>query len=569
MTRSVRPFDWKAAREIVSACGLLDGRMKALLAAYVVLTPLAAAADGASWLMAVSLFASAAPADGGGLAWRWLGRFGVGEADPLRPLLWASAFFVLRAVLAVAVSSIDGLAQAGLRRRVQERCYGNLLRGRWEDLRGGHVGGWVGALTEESSAFSRCVIAVARAGYHAGAAAVLCLIAMAAAPRLFLLVAAVGAPSWFILNRLYAWNASLAARQAAARQRLTADVAERLQGLYQIKAAGDESVHAALGQRQQEELTRVEEGLGHLSGVIGAFNLLLLPAVLVGYAVLAVAEGRPLSAGLSELGGVGILAYRAASQLNQFIAATGTFTRLGGSVAPVHAMALLPSESAREELPEPLAAVSLHAACYRVGSRVIASTGTWTARRGRLVLLTGPSGAGKTTTTNLLAGLLQPSSGEVRYAGESGRVYDARRYRCRAGYVTQDVHLFHGSFRDNLDPARALPEGRLWDALERAGAKTFVAARGGLDAEVAEAGRSLSGGEKRRIAIARALAGRCDFLLLDEVTNGLDEANKAPLLETITRLSRDLVVVAVSHDLAAFDALDKDVVTLCAAETRV
>jgi ABC-type transport system involved in cytochrome bd biosynthesis fused ATPase/permease subunit len=97
-----------------------------------------------------------------------------------------------------------------------------------------------------------------------------------------------------------------------------------------------------------------------------------------------------------------------------------------------------------------------------------------------------------------------------------------------------------------------------------AGAEPFVAGLGGLDGVIAEAGRSLSGGEKRRVAIAAALAQRSDCLILDEVTNGLDLKTKTSLLDTVALLSKEVLVIAISHDLEAFDRLETDTITLVA-----
>jgi len=100
--------------------------------------------------------------------------------------------------------------------------------------------------------------------------------------------------------------------------------------------------------------------------------------------------------------------------------------------------------------------------------------------------------------------------------------------------VPQDILLFHGSVRDNLVGGQGLVvDDVLIEALSDAGADAFVERLGGLDAMITEAGRSLSGGERRRLGIARVLAGRPDVLILDEVTVGLDEQRKLELLGTI------------------------------------
>ena len=169
----------------------------------------------------------------------------------------------------------------------------------------------------------------------------------------------------------------------------------------------------------------------------------------------------------------------------------------------------------------------------------------------------GPSGSGKTTLANLISGLYEPAAGSISYVGASGKAFDSRGHHPKIGYVTQDVRLFTGSVRDNLDPWGKVGDDELRACLADTDAASFVERLGGLGAPIAEGGRSLSGGEKRRLAIARALAQKCDCLVLDEVTSGLDTANKRELLETIGRLASRILIVAIAHDTATYDVVDK------------
>jgi ABC-type bacteriocin/lantibiotic exporter with double-glycine peptidase domain len=220
---------------------------------------------------------------------------------------------------------------------------------------------------------------------------------------------------------------------------------------------------------------------------------------------------------------------------------------------------LIPEEAERAHLPETLVGIELKNVDYSFNHQQVIHDKTLSIAAGRLFLITGPSGGGKSTLANLISGLCEPTSGEIRYIGASGRRYDARQYRAKIGYVTQDVFLFRGTVRRNLDPWGKISEEELRRCLEQAGAAAFVKAIGGLDAEVSEAGRSLSGGERRRLAIAATLAQQADCLVLDEVTNGLDGAAKQNLVDTIAALSRGTLVIAISHDLAAFEKIETTV----------
>lgn len=549
---------WNKTLVILRRCGAPDRTVKLLLAAYLLLTPLSAFADALSWLLLVFLFAGAAVPGMGGESFGFMGRFiAAAGLDDTKLLMLTAASFFLRALLALAMAVIDGAAQALLRRGVQEGLFRAILSGSWRDLRGGQVGLWVGALTEEAVAFAKLVMSAARAVYNLVAVLVLVAMALATDARTSLVLGAVGAPAWLLLKWLYSGQTSISSRMSVARQGFTADVTERLTGLFQIKAAGEEAAHARLGTRRQDEFTGTETSLGLYHGIISAFNLLMLPLVLAAFSLFA--EGTvSIRTQIAALGGVGILGYRAMTQLSQLVAAVGQLSRLAGCIEPLHRLATLAPERERQPLPSALRAVRIDGASCAAGGRRVLSALSARAAAGRLFLIVGPSGAGKSTLANLMAGLIAPDEGKVTYEGSDGRDYGADSHRARIGYVTQDVHLMRGTVRENLDPLRARTDAELTDALKRAGAEAFLAGRGGLSAEIAEAGRSLSGGEKRRLAIAHALAAKADALILDEVTNGLDDESKAALVGTIAALSRETLVIAITHDLAAFAGSDAE-----------
>ena len=168
--------------------------------------------------------------------------------------------------------------------------------------------------------------------------------------------------------------------------------------------------------------------------------------------------------------------------------------------------------------------------------------------RGVPLLLGGRSGKGKTTLANLISGLYFPDKGEVLYIGESGKEFVSINYRAKVGFVTQDIYLFQGSLRENLTSGRNCTDEQIWATLEQVDAIDFVRSMGGLDVESTEAGRSLSGGQRRRLGIARVLLSGSDILIFDEVIAGLDEINKSAVLKVIERLGKSYIVVMISHE---------------------
>lgn len=539
----------KYAFGVLRRCGLPDGRVKALLAAYYLLTPFGAALDGLAWLQLVRL-ASAESAPAAGLLGPWLDAFG-----PPTPSSVALLFLV-KAALAGGLVLIETALSVVIRRRLQAVCLERVVFGRWDALRGQQVGRWIGALTEEIPMLARYFTAFFHALYHLVFAALLSVMAAAVAPALALGLAAVAVPAWLALKALYGLQARFARGQAAARQGMAADLAETLSGLFQAKASGETPSVMTRALRRQDEVYRLEGLIGGTLALLAAINPLAM-----GLALLALSAWGG-DAGVASFGGVGVLAFRAATSVNALVSTLGVMTRMVGSIAPLDALASIPPEPVREPIGERLSSARLEAVSYSHGRRRVLDEASLVVEPGRLLLVTGPSGAGKTTLVNLLAGLYAPESGRVVYRGASGAEHDASARRARVAYVAQDVHLFSGTVRENLDPEGRLGEDSLWSALERAGAASFVRARGGLKAELAEAGRSLSGGERRRLAVARALAHEADLLALDEVTNGLDEATKAALVASIAALAREMPVVAVTHDAAAFAPAEPRVFSL-------
>ncbi len=531
---ALRPT-WKVLR----SCGLPDRTLWSLLGVYYVLTPFSAAVDGVAWIQLVRLVAAGTAPDAGAL---------LTFLDRLGPPTTASVglLFLAKGALLALLIFLETLIGARMKRDIQAACFERLVFGRWELLGAQQVGRWTGALTEEVAALTKLVTSFFTALYALLTAGLLTGMAVALSPSIVIGLVAVGVPAWVLLKAVYGQQSRISRSQVEARQELAADLTETLQGLFQAKASGDEAGLARRALRRQADSYRRELQLGGTSGLLTAFNPLGMGLILLVVAAWG-GEGR-----LAALGGVGVLATRAAAQLNGLVNAVANLTRLSGSIAPVEALAAMPGDPVREPLGEPLKAARLEEASYSHSGRRVLERVSLSVEPGRLLLVTGPSGAGKTTLINLLAGLYSPESGRVVYRVASGAEHDATRRRARIAYVAQDVHLFSGTVRENLNASGRADDAALWRSLERAGAADFVRARGGLDAALAEAGRSLSGGERRRLAVARALAQEADLLALDEVTNGLDEASKASLVASITELAREMPVVAVTHDAAAF-----------------
>ncbi len=179
--------------------------------------------------------------------------------------------------------------------------------------------------------------------------------------------------------------------------------------------------------------------------------------------------------------------------------------------------------------------------------------------KGTITVLTGPSGAGKTTITDLVIGFLTPDSGQVLVDGRPLQDYALKAWRTLIGYVPQELVLFHDSIFSNIALGNPeIGENEVRAALKAAGALDFVETMPeGMHTEVGEKGAKISGGQRQRIALARALVTNPKLLILDEVTSALDPDTERAIVENIRSLANNATVIAITHRAAMLDIADQ------------
>ena len=177
---------------------------------------------------------------------------------------------------------------------------------------------------------------------------------------------------------------------------------------------------------------------------------------------------------------------------------------------------------------------------------------TFTAEPGQMVALVGPSGAGKTTITHLVARLYDVTSGSVRVGGHDVRDVTLQSLEDAVGYVTQDAHMFHDTIRENLRYARpGASDVQIWAALAAAQIGRLVESLpDGLDTVVGDRGYRLSGGERQRLAIARLLLKAPSVVVLDEATAHLDSESEVAVQRALDEALQGRTSLVIAHRLS-------------------
>ncbi len=390
------------------------------------------------------------------------------------------------------------------------------------------------------------------------------VIAWLADPRVAAAILAI-----YLLGALavFAWSAARAAAPSAAAERAAQRFRARFLDL--VRARSDLAVHGRL----PAEIAAVREADDDRRGLLAGLDAIgrRSAAALSLVATSATAAALWIGLGLAQAG-----------VLTPAIAAMGVFAALGlaETLAPMHraitelgrmrlAAARIepvidaPAPPAAPPAPAPVpgaAALALSALSFqRPGAaEPVFSNLSLTVRPGETVALTGPSGSGKSTVLQIAAGLTRAGGGRAEIFGHPIETWPENALRARVTLVPQRASLIAGSLRDNLRLAAPdADDAALAEALRVCALSDAVASRGGLDAEIGPGGAGLSGGQARRLVLARALLRRPELLLLDEPTEGLDTETARLVLAGLRHALPDTAIVIAAHRQVEIDAAAK------------
>ena len=349
-------------------------------------------------------------------------------------------------------------------------------------------------------------------------------------------------------------------------QRTLATLQESLHGVRDVKLLGRERYFSRRYGRSRVRLARVN----YLRTAIEQLPPIVTETALLGFILifftLVVIQGGELVETLSVLGLFGYAGLRLQPSIQRVISG---FNALKYASAPVHDLdrdlRIIESMGVVGEEPPALPfreqwqleQVSFR---YERGHRDALTDVDLVVRPGEQIGICGPTGGGKTTLVDLMTGLLEPTSGRVSVDGQDLREH-ARAWQANLGVVPQMVFLLDDTLRANIAfgvPAPEVDEDAVREALNLAQLDDVVAdLPSGLDTVIGERGVRISGGQRQRLAIARALYRRPTVLVFDEGTSALDTATEAELMAAIERLRGDHTIILIAHRLSTVRNSDR------------
>ncbi len=548
-----------------------DARMSPLPALRRLLTLLSASYGRRDLVLMLGLGSAASLAEGAGLLLLVpvLDLVGVGgSATPSSGLLMAGlGLYLLLVTGAAALIAARSLLSHHQRTRFVDRLRGDmhraLLHVAWpvfQSLRSADV---KQIIVGEVGRLGLCHDALVNLGVAALTLPTLLVTALILSPALTVATLCLSGLALLVIRRIGRSGFDIGLRLGRAHQEMMGDITDDLAGLRIIKAFGAETRRAENLSRRFADLRALQARHVRIQTYEHA-ALLVMAAAMAAMAVMVAVVWlqQPLSQAL-----VVILAF---ARLAQRSLAGLRFWRMLETSLPALVLyeemldrlrgAAEPSADGDDGLPAFSRTLSFRRVSLRTPDGRQALDGIdLDLAFGTLLAVAGPSGAGKSTLADLAAGLAYPTAGTLSVDGCDLTPSLLPAWRRQVAVVPQDPFLFHDTIRANL--LLAVPEASEADlrlALEAAAAADFVRALPqGLDTVVGDRGSAVSGGERQRLAIARALLRRPRLLILDEATSALDSGSESLVLGTLARLRGKLTIVAVTHREAMRRAADE------------
>ena len=468
----------------------------------------------------------------------------------------------LKAGLTLVAMNYVGYTVAEVATGLRLSLVRTLLDVRWGYFARQPIGRFANAISSEAARASEAYMSVANLITHVMQAVIYLFLALLVSWQLSVLSLLIGVVIILSLNRLVRMSRQAGRQQTRRTQALVMRLSDTLVGIKPLKAMAR---HVRLRKLFAADARELNDALRRQVFSRQATRNLQEPILAVFLAFAFFTAVTYLAMPLAQLIVMGYLLVRTVSIIGK---AQQSYQIANLSESAYWSMYNTIQEAENEkEVFSGTTVPTLEKSCviedvsFSFGSKQVLDGVSLSVPAGKVTAVTGSSGGGKTTIADLLLGLYQPDSGEIRIDDTPLAEADIFAWRNMVGYVPQEVILFHDSIMSNVTLGEAEFSRRDVEiALEAAGAWDFVEQLpDGIDSIVGERGTLLSGGQRQRIAVARALIHKPTLLILDEATSALDPGTEAAICRNLKELSDriGLTILAISHQPAWVRTADR------------
>ena len=494
--------------------------------------------------------------------------------DQVTSRVAARAIFRLPLII-IALALARGLAAAiqamlvnrmgnGIVGDVQLELFRKLVRADLARLRAAHTGGFVASVIYDSGLIREAATTGLVNLVQNGLMLIAALVVMAYNDWRLTLLALTAAPLTALILRRFMRQAIRAAKGAMnATGALSTAIMEGLDGVRVVKMenreAYEEARVAAVITERQRHIVSGDDARAIATPASDTLAYIVVAAVLA-------YEAWRASAGHADIGGfiTFFAALLMAGQSLRQVSNLSTLIGQGVTAAQRLFAALDVEPEVRDapgapELRVPAGVIRLSGVCFAYGEAQVLTNVNLEARRGEVVALVGPSGAGKTSLLNLIPRFYDVTDGALTIDGQDTSAVSLASLRRAIALVTQEPFLFDDTIAANIAYARAgASQAEIEAAAKSAAAHEFILALPkGYQSRVGEAGARLSGGQRQRIAIARAFLKNAPILLLDEPTSALDTESEAQVQTALARLMAGRTTLIIAHRLSTIRGADR------------
>lgn len=483
----------------------------------------------------------------------------------LEPTLWIMLILIVtlitvKAVLVLMANVHIGYVTADIITKLRLKVVESLLFSSWKHFTNQAVGRFGNAISSEASRASNAHMAA----WNMIASLIQILIFLASAVVISFYITILSGVVGIFIMLILGWATKMSHHYGTAEtsllNSLVARLTDCLQGIKPLKAMGLENRVMPLLRSETNDLNEAHYKQSVASAALGAFP-------------------EPIMTFVLAIGVFLVLTYTSVS-FDKLIVLALFFNRTVGKFTQFqkHYQTIAMSESAYWSLEKAVETARQNTEVWEgskkpvlkefikfkniyfdYGLETILNNAEFSIPVNKITALIGQSGSGKTTLADLLCGLYKPKEGAIVIGEDNLQSLDITSWRHIISYVPQDLFIFHGTIFDNVtldDPT--LSEGDVWEALRMSSSEDFVRKLPeGLHTLVGERGLKLSGGQRQRISIARAIIRKPKLLILDEATTALDPKTEKDICAALQKLSKDVTVLAISHQPAIAKIADK------------